>query len=407
MALSRFTTYIGLALDLINAQLLSVAVQGATSLTLTNINDAGSVLSTTGASYSAIFIDGPLTETKTITGNASGETSGSTIAVTATTNAHNAFTYIVFQLTSALGPTTYLPLETYKPSDVYEQLYDEAVVGSLVDNRGAVQGKRTGTIDIGGAFFADTFPYFLGGVLGSEDYVGGSPNSHAFAVNNNVGSLYPAQPPRMLVYNYDGYNTRIFSGRFTDLTLTMDPKQLLKFTAKYLSRASGVVANPTKSFSAIVPLPSWYGVATIGGVTVGKTLTAEVTWSRSEVEAIPTLDGKQDPWDIFLGAQMTAGKFALVFDDDSQQNNYYNATQPTVVLTFTRGTGASQQSIAVQMTACNYEKADIVQQGKAYVTDEIDFKGLGNSTDATTAGGGIATSKVTVLNAVASGTTYT
>src|ERR1035437_3125268 len=411
MALSRFTTYIGLALDLLNAQLLTTTVQGATSLTLTNINDYSAVLSTSGASYSAIFIDDPLTETKTITGNASGETSGSTIAVTATTNAHAPFTYIVFQLTSALGPTTYLPLETYKPSDVYAQLYDDSVVGSLVNNRGAVQGVRTGTIDIGGAFFADTFPYFLGGVLGSEDYTGGSPNSHAFAVNNNVvqsaTNVYPDQPPRMLVYNYDAYNTRIFSGRFTDLTLTMDPKALLKFSAKYLSRASGVVANPTKSFSAIVPLPSWYGVATIGGVTVGKTLTAEVTWSRSEVEAIPTLDGKQDPWDIFLGASMTAGKFALIFDDDSQQNNYYNATQPNVVLTFTRGTGASQQSVAVQMTACNYEKADIMQQGKAYVTSEIDFKGLGNSTDATVAGGGISTSKVTVLNAVASGTTYT
>lgn len=412
MALSRFTTYVGLALDLVNAQLGAAAVQGATSLTLTNINDYASVLSTSGASYSAIFIDGPLTETKALTGNASGETSGSTVAVTATTNAHAQWTYVVFQLTSSIGPTTYLPLETYKPSDVYEQLYDQAVVGSLVDNRGAVAGMRTATFELGGAFFADTFPYFLGGVFGAETYASGTPSTHTFSVNNNLTqsatNVYVAQPPRMLLYNYDAYNTRIFCGRFTDLTLTMDPKALLKFSTKFLSRASGVVANPTKSFSAITPLPSWTGSATIGGTAVGKTLTAEITWTRNEVEAIPTLDGKQDPWDIYLGSLSTKGKFSLVFDDDTQQSNYYNETQPTVVLTFTRGTGASQQEISVTMTDCNYEKADIVQQGKSYVTNDIEFAGLGNSTDGgASSGGGLSTSQVTVLNAVASGTTYT
>ncbi len=407
MALSRFVTYVGLALDLVNAQLTSAVVATAVSLPITNINDYSTVLTTTGASYSAIIIDGPLTETKALTGNLSA----GAVPCSALANGHAAFTYIVFQLTSSIGPTTYIPLETYKPSDMYDQLYDDAVVGSRVSNRGAVQGVRTSTFDLGGAFFADTFPYFLGGLLGAEDYTGGSPNVHAFSINNNqvqsATNVYIGQPPRLLLYNYDAYNTRIFSGRFTDLTLTMDPKALLKFSAKFLARASGVVANPTKSFSAIVPLPSWTGVATIAGTTVGKVLTSEITWSLSEVEAIPTIDGKQDPWDIFTGALDTKGKFSLIFDDDSQQNNYYNATQPTVVLTFTRGTGASQQVISVQMTECNYEKADIVQQGKAYVTSDIEFTGLGNSTDATTAGTGLSTSKVSVSNATASGTTYT
>lgn len=407
MALSRFVTYVGYALDLVNAQLSAAAAQGAVSLSLTNVNDFSTVLTTSGASYSAIFIDGTLTETKALTGNLSG----GAIAVTATTNAHAEFTYVVFQLTSAIGPTVYFPLETYKPSDVYDQLYDEAVVGSRTDNRGAVQGVRTSTFEIGGAFFADTFPYFLGATLGAEDYTGGSPNTHAFSVNNNVTAsavnVYPGQPPRVLVYNYDAYNTRIFSGRFTDLTLTMDPKALLKFSAKFLGRASGVVANPTKSFSAIVPLPSWTGYATIASTDVGKILTAEITWANAESEAIPTLDGKQDPWDIYLGAVSTKGKFSLIFDDDTQQLNYYNATQPTVTLQFSRGTGASQQKIVIQMTQCNYEKADIIQQGKAYVTEDIEFGGLGNTTDATVAGTGISTSKVTVSNATASGTVYT
>ena len=408
MALSRFTTYIGLALDLVNAQLSASIAAAATALPLTNVNDYSTVLTTTGSSYSAIIIDGPLTETVTCT----TQLSAGTIHCVATANAHSIWTYIVFQLTSALGPTAYIPLESWKPSDTYEQLYDTAVVGSLVDNRGAVAGVRTGTIDMTGAFFADTFGYFLGGVMGAEDYSAGTPSLHKFSVNNNVVqsavNVEVAQPPRYLVYNYDAYNTRIFSGRFTDLAVTFDPKQLLKFSTKFLSRASGVVANPTKNFTAITPLPSWYGTASINSVAVGKVLSADITWARSEVEAIPTLDSKQDPWDIYLGALSTKGKMVLVFDDDTQQTLYYNETQPPVTLTFARpATGTVTAGLAVQMTQCNYEKADVVQQGKAYVTNEVQFAGLANATDATTAGGGISTSLVTLSNAVASATTYT
>ena len=124
-----------MALDNVNAMLnVSIAV-GAETLTLTTINDPDSVLSTSGASYSAIILDGPNTETVTCTGNATGEVSGDTIAVTATAYPHSAFVYVIFQVTSIIGPTVYFPLETFKPSDMYEQLYDQAIVGSLVDAR--------------------------------------------------------------------------------------------------------------------------------------------------------------------------------------------------------------------------------------------------------------------------------
>ena len=99
---------------------------------------------------------------------------------------------------------------------------------------------------------------------------------------------------------------------------------------------------------------------------------------------------------------------ALVFDDDVQQANYYNASQPAVVLTFTRAqvTSGQQAIFTIQMTECNYEKADITQQGKSYVTSDITFAGIGNATDATTAGTGISTSKVTVQNNVVGANVY-
>ena len=65
MTLSRFTTYVGLALDNVNAQIGSAGIAAAaTSMPVTNINDFSTVLTTTGASYSAIIIDGRYTHSK-------------------------------------------------------------------------------------------------------------------------------------------------------------------------------------------------------------------------------------------------------------------------------------------------------------------------------------------------------
>src|ERR1700677_4026471 len=131
MALSRFTTYAGYALDNTNAQLTSGIIATATSLPITNENFVGTnPLLASGASYSAIIIDGPLTEVVALTGNLSA----GAVPCAATANAHSEWVYVVFQLTASIGPTAFFPLETFKPSDTYDQLYDDAVVGRLVDN---------------------------------------------------------------------------------------------------------------------------------------------------------------------------------------------------------------------------------------------------------------------------------
>jgi hypothetical protein len=398
-ALSSFKAYVGIAADRINGMLTSTISAAATSLPLTNTNGTTGTISSAGSTYTATIVDGALTEATVCTGNF---TSGA-IACTATTNAHSAYAYVVFQLTASAGPTAYLPLETWTPDDVYEQLYDTASRGSLVSEAGVQQGVRTSTVDFTGAVFPDTYGYILGGIFGSEDYGAGTPSTHAFGVQNTASAAnFPST--RYILYSYDAVNTRLFCGRFTETQLTADPKQLLKHATKFTGRASGVVSNPTPTFSVVKPMPSWTGLTTIGGTPVGNTMTFDATLTRAEVEAIPTLSGIQDPWDIFVGALTCKGKTSLVMLDDTQYANYVNASAPSFDVTLTVST---LLILKVHMTSCNYEKVTPKLQGKSYVALDVQYTALANATDATTAGTGLSPTKWTLSNAIASATTYT
>jgi len=457
---ATFTTYMGIAVDANNGQLSTEYNAGTTSIVLTNING------TIGTSGFLVILDGPLTETVAVSGF-----TGSTVTVGATVNSHVGLTYAVFQTTA--GPSNYLPLEKFTPEDVIDQLSDTAYVGSAITSRGYVQGVRTSSVSIDGAVFADTVPFLVAAIFGFGATVSGTgPFVYAYSLKNTTNG----QPSRYLLYNYDGTNTRIFSGRFTDITFTMDAKALLKYTAKFLSRVSGVVSNPTSSFSAIQPIQTWTGSTTIAGTAQAAILSGEVAFARQEVEAIPNIDGSQDPYDIFVGALKATFKFTAAMQDDTQLANYENGTQPTLDFKFVRGptsiavtgavsvssnatvtagtgtsffgvavgdyvtsaTGATfaantkvtavnaaagtitvspvvttggtsvltfvtGQGIEFHMNDANYSKATVTQQGKAYVTNEIEGEAVGNATDVASGGAGLSPALVTITNGTSAG----
>lgn len=388
MPLHAYKTFLGLAADRVNATLTSAVAASATSLPIQNING------TPGATYSAIILDGPLTE---IVACSSAVTSGA-ITVAALANAHAANVYVVFQLTASTGPTAYVPLEKFDPSDNYAQLLDQSYRGSSVKTVGAVQGIRNATFSLAGAVFPDTIGYILGGVFGAEDFGAGTPNTHTFSVKN-TGNF---QPLKYLLYDYDALNTRIYSGRFTEVGLTIDPAQPMKHATKFMSRVSGVVSTPTPSFSTLQFVASWTGGTSVGGTAIQKTMSFDVTFTRAESEQIPTLQGIQDPYDIWLGPLETKGKFVTVKEDDVLYSDWSGESQPAVLLSSTQAT-SPVTGLNIQMTKCNFNTVNITQQGKAYVTEEIDFEAIANTTDASTSGAGLSPGQVVLKNAIATG----
>lgn len=403
MAQAAFRSYVGLAKDTVNANVYSAVAVGATSLALKNITGATGTLTTAGATYSAVIVDGVLTETVACSGNVTGTTDGSTIAVGATTYAHSINAYVYFQLTGSIGATAWLPVTKIDQADDYVQLYDKAYKGAQVDVWGAQQGTRVANIAFDGDLFPDSFGYIASSFFGAYDYTatsGTTPTQYAFSPLNTGNG----QPPPYLVYIYEpgNSNTRVYAKSVcSDLTLKFDPGALAGYSATIKAFASGVVANSATvppTFTAFTPLPSRVATVSTNSVVTGKVETAEYTFKRQAFGEIFTLQGIQDPLAIFSGPVSVSCKASMIVDDDVELLRYINQSQLPFLLTarIGQGTAATDNGVTVQCTKANYEAVKIMNTGKAWVTIDLPFTAIANTTDATTAGGGSSPVKLTL-----------
>lgn len=400
MPLASYRAYVGVAKDSINASITSAVVATATSLPIQNLIGTTGTLTTSGATYTAFIIDGVNTESTACTGNL---TAGA-IPVTALANNHSANVYVYFQLTASVGPTDYIPVEKFDPVDEYAQLMDKSMKGSMVETWGVQQGNRRSTWTMDGALFPDTAGYLMGAHFGADAITGAGPYTHKFSVNN-AGTY---QPTPYVLYFYDAVNTRVFAGsKCNEITLSLDPAQLVKFSAKWIGRASGVVANPTSSFSAIVPLPAWTSLVTLAGTATGKLQTFEVTLTRQAAQDIAALQGIQDPYSVWVGAEVATGKFLAVKEDDTLYNYYGGTnvpTQPTLTLASTVGTGAPQVGLTIQFTKTAVTSLKTLTS-KSYIEEEMTFEGVANTTDGTP-GTGSSPVLIQLVNAKSTAATF-
>lgn len=386
--LSSYKNYVGLAKVTMDGFAAAAVASGATSVTVAGYG--GSLTS----SDSVIFLDGPNTEVCSISAFAT-----EIATISATTKAHPAGCYLLFQPTASIGATAYIPLTSFTVPDKVDQLYDTSYRGVLAKQVGVVQGMRSAEWSIGGNVFFDTFGYLLGGFWGAEDFAAGPPDTHAFStLNTNNG-----QPAKYAFYVYDGVNTRIVVGRISGIDLKYDPKALLTHTTKIMANASGVVANGTTSYTTVPTAGSWRASLTIGGGFQRNPLSFDLSLGRDEAEAIPTMNGTQDPYDNFVGAATCTVKVSFVKEDDGRLNDYLTGTQETLVLSLSQGTGSGATGLAVQITEANYDSVEPKLQGKSYNTEDASLTAIANATDATSTGGGLSPCKITLTNSTGTG----
>lgn len=386
---ANMRTYVAVAKDKLNTTLSASVAAAAVTVPVV---DATGITNTS----TIVIVDGTLTETRAVSAVA-----GNNLTVAALTNAHPGNTYVYAQPTASLGPTDYLPI-TGSPSfeDTIAKHPDKGYRGSNVEDYASVDGTWHSQLDFSGDFFPDTFGYLLGCILGATDFTGGTPNTHAFS-GNNVGN---GQPLAYAFYFFDVVNTRVYSGaRIEELVIKLDPAGLITYACKAKGQPSGIVANPTPSFSSLLPVGAWRAAATVGGTLTGTLITAEINIKRN-VTPVQTQDGTQGPYRVFGGALSCSGKATFIMEDDTVLLNYMNNTQPSLLFSFRQGSGASQVGLDLQMTKANYETAKPVLGGNEMFEVEVTFNALANTTDATTAGTGFSPIKATLLNAKATGT---
>lgn len=373
----------------------------ATATTMKLVSGTGVTTST-----SFVILDGANTQFGAV-----HNISTNTVTITTATKkalTHPAGAYVFFMPTSGFGPIDFVPMDTFKVPDEYGQIYDTSRVGSVVVQRGVVQGMRESEWSFEGKVFPDTFGFILGSIFGTEKYTAGStptPHSHAFSVLNSGNG----QPVKHAWFVYDGVNWRVVVGKITKVGIKLagGKTEALTYSSTFMARASGVLtgASITPSFSTIAMLASWRAAFSIATSYKREVLSFTITLTREEAENIPTMTGTQDPLDTFYGGLQATAKGTFQKTGDTQLAAYIAGTVQKfsiVLAPLTGSTASTGTGLAFQATKANYDKVEPILQGKAYNTEDFALTFLANTSDAGTSGG-ISPCKATLKNAVATG----
>jgi len=377
-------SFLGLSLDRFRSLLTASTNTGATSITVAN---ASGWTSTGFITFYDPASAGAATETV-----AYSAVSGNTVTCSATSSAHPAGTLVVVTAAGA-APTTYVPVKKLEPADNVTILEDEGYRGSEVTTYGAVPGVVHAEYSTEGDVFSESFPFWLGAILGDYTTSGASaPFTHSFAIKNNASGNYGGgQPKSLTLVDPSGLpasgKARAYPGMLvSELGLKFNSEELLTYDVKLTGFPSGLVNTPTASWtSTTVPTASWVGAVSIGGTGVLYVQSGEISMKRN-VTVLQTVDGSTTPYGIWLGPLEVSGKLTFIASDETELVRYLTVATPALVCNWTQGSGSSLTQVQATMSKVNYSGTK-VGRGDDYVNVETDFKAHGNTTDVGSSGG--------------------
>ena len=304
-----------------------------------------------------------------------------------------------------VAPTDFIPVakDSLKPQDIVDPLYDTGLRGSNVLNYAYIQGRTRATVDFGGAVFADTVGYGIAGLLGSVATTGASaPFTHTISLKNSLTSDVDVQPISYTLTDFYAVDVRSYPGcQFSDFSLKFNADGMLEYDTKTTGWASSTVADPTPSFSTILPTPVWRGTVNIGGAQVATAMSGNIDMSRP-VTPVYGISNTQNPYQVFLGPLEVTGKITFLMETDAELTRFLNNSQPAIVLNWSYGAGASAVQIQATISKGAYTAA-MIERGEDFVQVSIDLNGQSTTTDAGSTGG-FAPIKWVLQNAKASGT---
>jgi len=322
-------------------------------------------------------------------------------------NTHRSYLGIAKEATKGtpVTPTDFIPVvaSKLKPVDLIGELYDTGLRGSLVQNYNYIPGRTHSTFDFGGAVFADTFGYVLGGLLGDVTTTGSTaPYTHTISVKNATATGADAQPTAFTLTDYYAANVRAYAGiQVHEVSLKFTSDGLLDYDAKATGWASTTAATPTPSFSSVLPIPTWVATVSIGGSTIANSVDGSIDLTRP-VTPIFGINNTKNPYQVFVGALETKGKIRFVMEADTELTRFLTNTQPAITFNWSQGTGATATQVQFTTTKGAYV-ATMIDRSKDFVEIEVDINAQGNTTDAG-ASAGYSNIKWVLQNAKTSGT---
>lgn len=295
---------------------------------------------------------------------------------------------------TAIAASDFIPITApAKPKRDIDQLMDKSLRGAPGENYNLVQGVWVANVDLEGDVFADSIGVMVKAIMGEEVLTGaGAPYVHAFDLLNSGDT----QPPSWTIYDNYGVACRAYpGGQCSEVMFSWDESTLLKWTAKWQSKAESVVSAPTPSFTTLLPMAGWQVTLTIGGVQAFAS-SGEFNLKRP-VKPVHVGDGSQDPKYLWAGKLAVDGKMKLLMEADTYYTAFLTNAQFIISLTFTRGAGAALEEVTFVISKASW-RTSIIDRSEEWVQLDCVWQGLLNSTDAGPSGG-YSPGKITVKNA--------
>lgn len=300
-------------------------------------------------------------------------------------------------------PTQYAPVKKLEPTNKPIKLNDESWRGSMVQVVGVQQGPQSAEVAIGGDAFPDTLGFFLAGILGDVVTTGAAaPFTHVIALENGGNG----QPQSYTITDSDPLSTRAYaSSRFTELTLKWDAAELLTYDATAIGWVGAIAADPTQSYSTLLPAASWRGAASVAGSPVPNLKSLELSFKRDGSEPIFTVQNDANPYEVHVGPITVEANLVWVASNEQPLLDYLANTTQALAVDLQTGAGATLTQVQVAMSAFNYSEVK-KSKGNSWIEFETSGLAVGNLTDAG-ASGGYSPCKATLQNAYPAATYVT
>lgn len=282
---------------------------------------------------------------------------------------------------TGVAATAFIPVTSFDPVDNIIYLEDNGMRGADGGPFNVVAGAQWATFSMGGDAFPDTFPWLTSGILGDITESGASaPFTHTSTLKNSA-DMQPGSKTLTDYYGFAGTHTRQYAGvQFHDLSLKFNADGKLEYTAAASGLAiSTLVAKPTPTFGVLPPYPSWVGTVTVAGGLILNCQVGELTIKRN-ANIIHSVDGSAAPYAVFVGPVVVEGKMTIIAEIDTELNRYLSNTQPSLVFNWTTGAAAALTQIRATMSKVAYTTGAI-KRGNDYITTEIGYKAIMNTTD--------------------------
>ena len=274
-------------------------------------------------------------------------------------------------------PTLWVPATAIKPEDIPDYEIDDSIAGNATQNRGVYLGYLDGQVSLDGRMY----PEVIGPLLVASGYAdtvtGTNPYTHTFKI-----PAAGTQPPTytLSIYDQTTANIRQYPGAIMDqLDLIWDAKGNAKYTSLWKTWPSVTLTKPTPTWSTTTPLMGWEGAPSIGGSSVGRLISAQVTLKRGS--ATPhTMNNTRNPYTSFAGPAEADWKAKAIMEAETEWLHLINNDQPSLSMVFTSPYGSPAPVLTLTHASAAWIKAprDYTQK---WVQLDADIKGFLNTTD--------------------------